>query len=133
MTATQVGCIFHWTNFQFSDGETADKFFVMLGCKQGQNYLQLWVLPRVWERKFEAGCHSQEGYYHIPGGGKDWFRLDTWLLLARAVEIHPAEFLDLALKGTISLKGQMRPDIANAIRNCLKKCPDVTAYLCDLL
>lgn len=127
------GCIFHWSDYQFADGERADKYLVILGCKEQCNYLAVVATSQPKKRKFEPGCNAAMGYYHIPGGGKDWFPKDTWLLLSDPREIHPGEFLKFAMTKAIQHKGQLRDDIANAIRNCLKRCDDVSEYHLSLL
>lgn len=128
------GCIFHWEEYQFDDGEKANKYFVILGAKQGSNYLAVIATSKQRKRKFEAGCHAKDGYYHIPGGGKDWFPKDTWLLLAPPVEITAADFLRLSLvEKKVELKGNLRTDTANAIKNCLRQCQDVSEEQIGLL
>ena len=133
MTNIVAGCIFHWQEYEFSDGQKADKYFVILGAKQGRNYLAVIATSQPHKRKFVAGCNEKEGYYHIPGGKKEWFPKDTWLLLAEPKEVSPAEFLKLALSKAITLSGNLREEIANAIRNCIKKCQDISQAQIDLL
>lgn len=126
MTNIVAGCIFHWQEYKFADGEVANKYFVILGAKQGSNYLAVVATSKPHKRKFNPGCHSADGYYHIPGSGKDWFPKDTWLLLADPIELAPAEFLKQAFAKSITLSGNLRTELANAIRNCLKQCQDVS-------
>jgi hypothetical protein len=135
MNAASVapGCIFHWSDYQFSDGERANKYFVIVGAKQGQNYLAVIATSKKRQRDFKPGCNHEQGYYHIPGGKKDWFPEDTWLLIAEPVELSAGDFLKQALNKEIELKGQLRGDIANAIKNCMRKCGDVSDYHRSLL
>lgn len=127
------GCIFHWEDYRFEDGETGDKFFVILGAKVGCNYLCVMATSQKHHKKFDYGCNSNDSYYFIPGG-KDGFKLDTWLLLYRAIELSPAEFLKLCLAKTVEIKKEpLRENIANAIRNCLKYCRDVNPLHVSLL
>jgi len=128
------GCIFHWKEFQFADGDSADKFIVMLGTKSGCNYLAVVATSKKHHRTFTPGCHADDGYYHIPGGRKDWFPKDTWLLLAAPYELDPTEMMRLAVQEKkITVAGQLREQVANAIRNCLKLCPDVSPAQLALL
>lgn len=126
------GCIFHWTEHTFSDGTKANKYFIILGAKQGSNYLAVICTSKQKKKQFVAGCHHKDGYYHIPGGGKDWFPKDTWVLL-EPQELSSAEFLKRAIDNEITLCGNLRTDIANAIRNCFKQCADVSEYHVSLL
>lgn len=132
--AISPGCIIHWKEFEFSDGEKADKFLVILGCNTGSNYLAVLGTSKRHKRDFAPGCNSGKGYYHIPGGQKDFFKVDTWLILADPIEIDPATFLQKAMvEKSLTIAGQLRPEMANAIRNCLKQCADVSAYHISLL
>lgn len=127
------GCIVHWEDFEFSDGACADKFLVVVGCKPGSNYLAVLGTSKRHRRSFVAGCNHKDGYYHMPGK-RAWFPLDTWLVLADPIEITPADFLRRAMvEKTLKVCGQLKPDIANAVRNCLKLCPDVSAQQIALL
>jgi hypothetical protein len=129
-----VGCVIHWDEYQFDDGATADKFFVVLGAKAGSNYLVVIATSQPHRRKFQAGCHHESGYFHIPGGSKDWFPKDTWLLLAEPREITISELLKLSLKEKrVKAVGQLRIELANAIRNCLKLCDDISKQQIALL
>lgn len=128
------GCVIHWKDYVFDNGQTANKYLVIVGAKQGCNYLAVVATSQPRKRKFEPGCHATEGYYHIGGGGKDHFPKDTWLLVAEAVELTPAELVKRAMvEKTISIVGQLRGEIANALRNCLKRCPDVSPAQIALL
>lgn len=131
------GCIIHWKQYLFPDGsgDKADKYFVILGAKQGHNYLAVIATSKQRKRSLNPGCHAEEGYYHILGGQKDWFPLDTWVLLAAPLEIAPSELLSRGAMGdgAITTEGQLRPDVANAIRNCLKLCRDASAAQLALL
>ena len=121
------GCILHWKNHKFDDGGVADKYFVILGAKAGSNYLAVIATSRQHHMEFKPGCHHEAGYYHIPGGAKDWFPKDTWLLLFRPIELSAQELLKLAMvEKQITTEGHLRPAIANAIRECLKLCLDVS-------
>ncbi len=119
------GCVVHWKDYKFSDGATADKYLVIVGCKTGSNYLAVIGTSKPHKKGFVAGCHHAEGYYHCPAG-LAWFPKDTWLLLADPIEIVPAEFLKLGFGGVVTISGQIKTDIANAIRNCVRDCQDVS-------
>lgn len=127
------GCVIHWKDYKFNDGDTANKYFVILGAKTGRNFLAVIATSQPKKRKFDPGCNASAGYYHIPGGGKDWFPKDTWLLLADPIEILPDKFKALIAAKTIEPKTNIRTDVANAIRNCLKRCEDVSQMHIDLL
>lgn len=130
--AIKKGAVFHWQDYIFDNGKTANKFLVILGCKTGCNYLAVIATSQPSRRRYDPGCNSSAGYYHIPGG-KDWFLKDTWLLLSAPREISPSEFLKNSISGVISHKVQLREDMANAISNCIKSCDDISEYYISLL
>jgi hypothetical protein len=127
------GCILHWEGFKFPDGQTANKFFVIVGAKPKHNYLAIIATSKQKWRDAKPGGNPEGGYYHIPGGGKDWFPDNTWLLFEEPVELSSAEFLNAVWTKQITMKGNLRPDIANAICNCMRKCDDVSEYHKSLL
>ena len=47
--------------------------------------------------------------------------------------ISAAELVKEGVKGNIAAVGQLRPDIANAICNCMKRCDDVSEIHVQLL
>lgn len=127
------GCILHWEGFKFPDGGKADKFFVIVGAQPGKNYLAVIATSKQKWRDNTPGGNPDGGYYHIPGGGKDWFPADTWLLFEAPQEISAQELLTRKFKNEIAIKGKLRPDIANAICNCMRQCQDVSEYHKGLL
>jgi hypothetical protein len=128
------GCVFHWTGFEFDDGNSADKFVVVLGAKTGCNYLVVLATSQQHRRTFTPGCNADAGYYFIPGGGKDFFPKDTWILLAAPYEFSAAEVLKACIhEKKVTIAGHLREQVANAIRNCLKQCPDASAEQIALL
>ena len=131
--AIGVGSILHWKGFTFADGESANKYLVIVGAQPNQNYLAVIATSKQKWRANQPGGNPDGGYYHIPGGGKDWFPLDTWLLFEEPREISAAELIKEGLLKNIEVRGNLRPDIANAICNCMRKCDDVSEYHRGLL
>src|ERR1700732_3828156 len=131
--AVAPGTILHWEGFRFPDGGEANKFFVVVGAQPGQNYLAIIATSQQKQRDFQPGGNPERGYYHVPGGKKDWFVKDTWLLFERPVELSASDFQVALTQGSITVKGNLRGDIANAICNNMKKCDDVSEYHKGLL
>lgn len=129
-----VGCILHWKGFTFPDGEKANKYFVIVGSQPNQNYLAIIATSKKkkW-RDAQPGGNPDGGYYFIPGGRKDWFPEDTWLLFEVPREISAAEFVKEGLAKNLTVEGYLRHDIANAICNCMKRCQDVSPYHVSLI
>jgi hypothetical protein len=120
-----MGCVFHWEEYAFDDGVKANKYLVLVGTRSSSNYLAVIATSKPHRRSYTAGCHANEGYYHIPAG-RDGFPKDTWLLIAEPKEIISADFLARAMKKQIELKFQLRHDVANGICNCMRQCRDVS-------
>jgi hypothetical protein len=94
----------------------ANKYFVIVGAQPNKNYLAVIATSKMRRgRKPDPGGNPEGGWYHIPGGGKDFFPVDTWLLFEAPQELSAAQLLDLKLKNEIQVKGTLRGDIANAI------------------
>ena len=131
--AISVGCILHWKGFRFVDGAEANKYLVIVGAKPGSNYLAIVATSKQRKRSLQPGGNPEGGYYHIPGGGKDWFPKDTWLLFEEPREITATELVKEGLAKNITVEGYLRHDIANAICNSMRKCDDVSEYHVSLL
>jgi hypothetical protein len=128
------GCILHCRDFQFHDGATANKYLVIVGAKTGSNFLVVLATSQQHHRGFVAGCHHEDGYYHVPGGSKDWFPKDTWLLLAEPYEITAAEMLKQTMQDKkITIEGHLSTNIAEKLRQCVRDCPDVSPLQIALL
>ena len=84
-------------------------------------------------KKLDPGCAADCGIYFIPGDGKSFFKLDTCAQLYRPQVISAAEIVKLSLAKGIKVIGNLPPMIANAMRNCLKRSEDVSAYHLSLL
>ena len=126
--AIGVGTILHWKGFTFPDGETANKYLVIVGAQPGKNYLAVVATSKQKWRSSQAGGNPEGGYYHIPGSGKDWFPLDTWILFEEPREISAGELVKEGLRKNIEVKSRLRGDVANAICNCMRRCDDVSKH-----
>jgi hypothetical protein len=131
--AIELGVILHWKGFKFADGTERNKYFVVVGAQAGQNFLAVITTSVPKDKSFQAGGHPEDGYYHIPGGGRDWFKKDTWLLFEEALELSAAALVKERIAGNITVEGHLRYDIANAICNCMRRCDDVSEHHKSLL
>jgi hypothetical protein len=131
----KVGAVLDWDKFKFSrpGAEPKDKLLIVLGAKQGSDFLMALTTSRPHWRKFNHGCNAQDGYYFIPGTGKDFFSEDTWVLLNDVKIASSAEVVRGALQGGIRCAGNLRQELARAIINCLKKTDDVSGLHLSLL
>jgi hypothetical protein len=120
------GCILHWEGFKFADGAEVDKFLVIVGAHPNQNFLAIVATSKKHQKSNIPGGDSIGGYYHIPGGAKDWFKLDTWLMFDRVFELSAADLVKASFDGKVQIKGALRGEIANAICNTMRRCDDVS-------
>jgi hypothetical protein len=125
--AIAPGCILHWDGFKLSDGSEGHKFFVVVGAQSDKDFLAIIATSKKKHgRTTTPGGNAQGGWYHVPGGEKDFFKVDTWLLFEEPIQLSAKELLSLKFKGEIRIVGSLRPDIANAICNCMNSCNDVS-------
>ena len=52
------GCILHHKNYKFEDGETANKYFVVVGAKPGCNFLSFMATSQKHWREFKVGLRD---------------------------------------------------------------------------
>ncbi len=134
MTAAfDVGAVLHWKDFTFEDGTTKNKYFVVLGAKPASDCLMAIATSQPKRRSYQPGCHANEGYFHIPGGSKDYFPKDTWLLLMEFQILRLAEVVSAGVQKVLTVEGTLRQQLANEIRNCLRRIDDVSQAQLDLL
>lgn len=122
----KLGAVLHWKNFTFSDGSKKNKYLIVLGAKVGHDILMVLATSKQHHRSLNHGCHEQDGYYHIPGTGKDFFPRDTWVILSEPIVASAAEIIGQALAKNIETTGNLRDELARAIINCLKRSKDVS-------
>jgi hypothetical protein len=121
----KAGSILHWERFQFPDGTSKNKYIVILGCKPGCNWLVAVATSQKKNKEYTMGCHDGASYYHIPGGGRDFFGKDTWLVLAECREVSEPEARRHLASGTLALKGCLRAEIMKAIHECVRQSEDI--------
>ncbi len=131
--AIEPGCVLHWDGFKLSDGSEGHKYFVVVGSQPNKNYLAIIATSKQKRRGAQPGGNPDGGWYHIPGGGKDFFKVDTWLLFDAPQELSAADLVKLKFEGKLKISGKLRGDVANAICNCMRKCDDVSEYHKTLL
>jgi hypothetical protein len=128
------GAVLAWDGFEFRDGgDPKDKLFVVLGAREGCDYLVAITTSQRHRKSDKHGCDSDAAHYFIPGTGKDFFVKDTWVLLFRVEIVSSVELIKRSLEKRVRVVGNLREDIANAIRNCLKTVDDVSPAYLELL
>ena len=131
--SVQPGTVLHWTDLNFADGTSKNKYLVVLGAKPRHNWLAAIATSQKKRKTYTPGCHAEEGYYHVPGGSKDFFTKDTWLLLMECVEIDPTGAQSRLKSGELKISAHLRRPVADAIRECLRQIRDVSSAQLKLL
>lgn len=128
------GAIIFVKDYEFDDGSTKDKLLVVLGTKEGQDYLCALTTTAQWMRDVGHGCyHNAQTYFFLEGDGKNYFNKDTWILLSQAYIYSSAWLLNQSLSGKAKVVGEVKPDVAGQIRNCYKESRDASPIKLTLL
>lgn len=126
-----LGNVIEWDGFVKSDGEKEPKLFIVVGVHPDKNYLCVRATSKKKHREYQPSDDAD--YYYIPGGGREFFDLDTWILFSEPQEFWRTgvdrEFDDNRMR----VMGCLRFQIANEICNRMKKCDDVGARYQALL
>jgi hypothetical protein len=128
------GSVIFYKKFTFKDGEQSDKLLIILNSGGKKPYLVIKTTSRKKAgREAKEGCHSDKGYYFLPGK-RDNFPIDTWILLYEFYEVSAADFLKAHFGGVAEIKGApLKPETVRAIINCAKKGQDWAGHYDDLV
>jgi hypothetical protein len=132
--ALEFGAVLFCEDFKFEDGGESNKLLVVLGAKSGKNVIAALVTSKPKGGVWTEGCHAEKSIYHCKKGGKNTWPKDTWIQLYRLVEMSAAELVQLAMvKKTLITRANLPKETAAAIRNCAKRCEDVSADHIELM
>ena len=130
----KVGAILHYKNFPFENGTTKNKYLVVLGAKPNSDYLCALATSQKHRRKSVTGCHLQPyAYFFVEGGGKNFFPLDTWIILSNPVTMKKNEVIKKGFDNILEVKFNLVENITGEIRNCLKRSEDISQVHKNLL
>jgi hypothetical protein len=74
-----TGCVFHWEEYEFEDGEKANKYLVFVGTKVGSNYLAVIATSKPHRRKKEQREGGVMTVYIVYVKGDDWENVEAFL------------------------------------------------------
>ena len=124
----RAGAVIFHENFEFHDGEHADKLLIVLNDGIDKPLLLLKTTSQQkGYRLNEPGCHPEKSYFFLPVSW-DSFSKDTWVLLYEQYPI-PEENLN----GRIRVLFHLQDQNLRAIINCLRRTEDVSAENLSLL
>ena len=119
----QPGQILYYKDFQFEDGSSTDKLFVILYVADINS--PCLVLKTTSQSKryagVEEGCNPQKKVFLIPVDWRECFPLDTYIQLPQIIEISAAEIFAGTLSKRIYVKNALSAGCFAQLKNCLKQ------------
>ncbi len=128
----KFGALLSWKGFEFEDGGVSDKLLLVLGCRTGQNGIAILATSKQHNRGLQRGCFVDCGYFFIPAGEAK-FKKNTWLELYRPQEVSAAQILKGGFAKEVHVVMNLPQQLANEIRNCLKRSNDLSKHQASLL
>lgn len=127
------GTVFLHKNYQFPDGGTADKFFIIIN-NPGPNapFLTCKTTSKQDSRPVNEGCHYLKNVY-VLRENDDFFKLRTWVQFYTLYRFNHKELMKKDHSGEVIKMAELRPQTTSAIVNCVKKSEDITFYDLELL
>jgi hypothetical protein len=114
-----------------SNGNEVPKLFLVVGAHADKNYLTLKSTSKKRWREYQP--EDGYAYYFIPGGKKEWFEFDTWILFSEPQEFNRVGAQREIANGKMRVMTCLRFQLTNEICNKMRKCDDVSEYYCSLL
>lgn len=130
----QKGTILFHRDFIFKNGARGEKLIITLNEPvNDEPYLCCKTTSQCQYEITTEGCRVDKNIYMIKAK-YDCFPDDTWVQFHELYPFTANEFLKVALEDkTCEVKGCLREQTINAIRNCIKKSDDVSPYCWELL
>ena len=119
----QPGQILFYKNFQFENGSTTDKLFVILYVADISSPC-LVLKTTSQSKRYEGcqeGCDPQKRVFFVPLDWRECFPLDTYIQLPQIIEISAAEIFAGTLSNRMRLMNALSVDCFALLKNCLKK------------
>lgn len=127
------GAILFHPNFEFYDGEKADKLLVVMNnAEKGDSLLLAKTTSKQWRRSNKPDCELSEPSFFIPKS-RGFFRLDTWIVLDRLYAVTLLEMTKKIFAKEVERKSDIPEQEMNAIRNCALRSDDLTIAWAKLL
>ncbi len=81
------GDIFFHPKFEFENGDTSKKLFVLLNTPgKNEHYLFAKTTSQQKDKPLNPGCIKKQSLYFI-SAGKTWFSVNTWVQLSHIYEM----------------------------------------------
>ena len=127
------GTVFLYYGFPFVDGETRDKFFIILN-EPGPSDLIITCITTSQSdhRPDREGCHHIHNLY-ILNPNSDYFPKKTWVQFYRVFKFGQEIFSKSKQRGHIEEKAILKPVTVKAIINCIMRSEDIPYYDLQLI
>lgn len=127
------GTIFFKKDFEFIDGDSSDKLFVLLTPARNGEFLVVKTTsqPKPW-RDYDQGCQAEKGYFYFPSG-TSWFDVNTWVVLDDPLILDARVVLQWFKNGAAEVKTRLSLNDFAAIKNCLKRVDDISDEMLEML
>jgi hypothetical protein len=119
----QPGQILYYKSFQFENGSSSDKLFVIL-CVADINSPCLVLKTTSQSKKYKGcqeGCDPQRRVFFVPLAWRECFPRDTFIQLPQIIEIPAAEIFAGTLSKRMRLRNALSVDCFTRLKDCLKK------------
>lgn len=121
----QRGTILFHKKFRFKNGTEDQKLLVVLNNQSGNDPFLIAKTTSQKKNKSQIpGCIEEDALFFITGG-KTWFDSDTWIQLYEIYPFNAAELIKDRFDDELEIKDYLPTDMANAIKNCIKRLVDV--------
>ena len=118
------GEIWHDERFEFSDGDTGRKFFIIVS-NTSNPHIAIKVTSRA--RRYPSvavGCNEKRLVYLVPVGTQAEFKKPSYLQLHEYFELAASKMLQDQFNKKIEHKGELTQHHKTHLKGCLKKCKD---------
>ena len=119
-------------SFVFDDGETADKYLVVLG-RVGDTLLAVKTTSKGHRYRNDHGCQSGSRFpAFLLTAGCCCFPKQTWVCLGDFYELDVNELVQKVTQGQVYQFGELHAGLLRDIQFCAKGCDDLSVY-CESL
>lgn len=121
------GSIFRHERFQFHDGRTGTKYFIVLGMMGDSSIIAVKTTSKRNNRPESYGCHLSHRYpsFHLPLK-TCCLPAPTWVCLDEFYQLEAAPLLEGKFSGVVRFEGQLVKDTTTALINCAASSDDIS-------
>ena len=129
----KIGDIYLHNRFQFEDGKTGKKLFIIVGTSKKVILVCKTTSQKNAYRLKKKGCAAPEKNYYMFFGEEDFFEKDTWVQFDRVYEFNPRGLFSDLYGGKAEKMGQLTEQNTRALSNCVLKSEDVSVHQLNII